>query len=370
MTELRCADARIERQICGIDIAATKALRRLCQSTWRQFATINVTVAISVHERVVRSCNVGAVIDQILSDTVPARCLHVARRIVVHATAAIGPAVQRVKLGSGFKQLMFRFDATVEALGVFDFAIHKNTASGVSEIERNPDLKGAILLVIGAKRPGNFARHVSHISSFIADLRRLRLEVDETSDLARPEIGCRRSTQNVNARRSAERRLIGAAVFNALETMKIGLGKKATHVQGTRHTIIRRRECTRRHGSQVVDRGHAISLHRVIADKRRRTRRLKQRLFHAEQEAARLLLQKPRLVAFGNNDHFSDLGRIRACCSRCICSCIRRCDTFRSSVDQRNIIGCRCLARQSPHRRCGRYKNNPERQACDGIQQT
>ena len=307
--QMRRADTRIETARSGVGIATTEALRIGRQPAGRQLAIVEIAIAIRVRDAGIAAGGVGTIVDQVLGQTVPARRLHIAVGVVKHAAHLERPAIVHIEVGGRLQELMLRRDAVVEAAGILDLAIDIETAVGIAEAHRNTGLEAAVLLVIGPESARDLARHVGEVAGFFRNLRGLGLEVHRAADLARTEIRRGRAAQNVHAGGGAERRLIGAAVFDALEAVEIGFGQKTAHIQRAFHTIERRGERARRHGGQVIDRRHAISVKRIVADECRRARRFEQRLVDTKKQVARLLLQQPRLVAFGNHDH---LGRLLA----------------------------------------------------------
>src|SRR5690606_31919636 len=149
---------------------------------------------------------------------------------------------------------------------VLDLAVNEDTAGGVAEVERDARFKAAVLFVIRAERACNLARHVGHVTSLFADLRRLGFQIKKAAYLAGAKVPRGRRANDVDARGGPERRLIGAPVFDTLEAVEIGFRKKTAHVERTFDTIERRGEGARRHGGEVVDGGHAIGAQRFFAN--------------------------------------------------------------------------------------------------------
>ena len=127
-----------------------------------------------------------------------------------------------------------------------------------------------------------------------------RNEVHQAPDLAGAEGRRRRSTDDLDLFGGGEGRRIGAAVLDPLEAAEIVLGQCSSQVQRPRHPVIAVGEGPGRHGDQIVEGAHAVTVEGRGGHETGRARGLEQRLGEAEHRVAGLPLEQSRGVARGN----------------------------------------------------------------------
>ncbi len=256
-------------------------------------------VVIGVDQAGVPARDVDAVVDQVLGQTVPARRLHVAVRVVDHAADGRAPATAQVEVGRQLQRLVTRIDALVVAVAVLGLAIDKNAAPRLAQGHGRAELTGDELLVVVADGGAHLPFRLGQEAALVAG--GLRDEIDQPPDLASAIDRGRRAAQDLDARGPADRSRIGPAVLHPLEAAEIVLGQGAANIQRPGHAVEAGGVGPWRDLGDAVQGQDAVSFQRHVTDEAGRAGRLDQRLGDAEHGLAGLPFQQARLVP--RHDH-------------------------------------------------------------------
>ena len=236
----------------------------------------DVAVAVRIEGQGVAG-DIGAVVDQLLRDAVPAGVLG-AVVVVVHAAELDFHPVE-VQVEGRLQNGLVGGEASVIAVRVLDFRIQVVAEFLAAQPARPADLGGADPLFPGtgfqADRPGDavLAR---------PDVRGLRVEVDVSPDLGGSVNGRCRAANDVHPVGGGDGRRVVARVVKAANAPEIGLARRPADVQRAGHAEERLRETAGRERNQFVDVPDDETAHHLFADRRGRTRRFQYRLVEPE----------------------------------------------------------------------------------------